>query len=131
MALDPRSWNPSVRGFALIVLVAAAITASGTAGALGLGVVFLVLRIAFVVVIAIVLFRLWRANRERIAEWQGRSRLVFYGAAALALVNVVASFAPFVAWPATGLEALVFFGVLAACAYAMWRVWRDEHTYAY
>lgn len=131
MALDPRSWNPTVRGFAIIVAVAAAITASGSAGALGLGIVFLVLRIAFIVVIAIVLFRLWRRNRERIAEWQTRSRLVFYGAAALALVNVVASFAPFVAWPTTGLESLVFFGVLAACGYAMWRVWRDEHTYAY
>ena len=131
MALDPRSWNPTVRGFAIIVLVAAAITASGTAGALGLGIVFLVLRIAFIVVVAIVLFRLWRRNRERIAEWQLRSRVVFYGAAALALVNVVASFAPFVAWPTTGLESLVFFAVLAACAYAMWRVWRDEHTYAY
>jgi tellurite resistance protein TehA-like permease len=131
MALDPRSWNPTVRGFAIIVLVAAAITATGTAGALGLGIVFLVLRIVFVVVIAIVLFRLWRANRERIAEWQARSRLVFYGAAALALVNVIASVAPFVPWPTTGPESLVFFGVLAACAYAMWRVWRDEHTYAY
>ena len=131
MALDPRSWNPTVRGFAIIVLVAAAITASGAAGALGLGIVFLFLRIAFIVVVAIVLFRLWRRNRERIAEWQLRSRLVFYGAAALALVNVVASFAPFVAWPTTGLESLIFFAVLTACAYAMWRVWRDEHTYAY
>ncbi len=129
--MDPRSWNPTLRGALIIVVVAALITASGAAGALGLSLVFLILRIAFIVVVAIVLFRLWRANRERIAEWQSRSRVVFYGAAALALVNVVASFAPFVAWPATGLEALVFFGVLVACAYAMWRVWRDEHTYAY
>jgi hypothetical protein len=131
MVLDPRTWNPTVRGFAIIVAVAAAITASGTAGALGIAIVFLVLRIAFIVVVAIVLFRLWRRNRERIAEWQRRSQLVFYGAAALAVVNVVASFAPYVSWPTTGLESLVFFGVLAACAYAMWRVWRDEHTYGY
>jgi tellurite resistance protein TehA-like permease len=128
--LDPRNWNASVRGLAIIVLVAAAITASGTAGDLGLGIVFLVLRIAFVIVVAIVVFRLWRANRERIAEWPRRSQLVFYGAAALALVDLVASFAP-IGWPGNGLESLVFFGVLAACAYAMWRVWRDEHTYAY
>ena len=33
--------------------------------------------------------------------------------------------------PATGLEALIFFAVLAACVFAMWRVWRDEHTYGY
>ena len=131
MSIDPRSWNPTYRGFAIILLVAAAITASGTAGALGLSLVFLLLRIAFVVVVAIVVFRLWRQNRERIAEWPRRSRLVFYGAAALAFVDLAASFAPGVGWPRTGLQSLVFFGVLAACAYAMWRVWRDEHTYAY
>ena len=131
MKLDPRTWNPTLRGFAIIVLVAAVITASGSAGALGLGLVFLILRIAFVVVVAIVLFRLWRQNRERIGEWQGRSRLVFYGAAAVALVDLVASFAPGLGWPRTGLQSLVFFGVLIACGYAMWRVWRDEHTYAY
>ena len=131
MGLDPRTWNPTLRGLAIVVVIAALVTASGTAGALGLELVFLLLRIAFVLVVTIVLFRLWRQNRERIGEWQLRSRLVFYGAAALALVDVVASFAPFVAWPATGLEALVFFAVLGACAYAMWRVWRDEHTYGY
>ena len=129
--MDPRNWNPTLRGALIIVVIAALITASGTAGDVGLGLVFLILRIAFIVVVAIVLYRLWRANRERIAEWPRRSQIVFYGAATLALVNVVASFAPWVAWPDTGLEALVFFGVLGACAYAMWRVWRDEHTYAY
>ena len=130
-SLDPRRWNPTVRGFAILVLVAAAITASGTAGDLGLGIVFLILRIAFIVVIAIVLFRLWRQNREQIGMWPGRARAVFYGAAALAIVNVAAAFVPGVAWPTGGLEALVFFAVLAACAYAMWRVWRQEHTYGY
>ncbi len=129
MRLDPREMNPTLRGFLLIVLVAALITASGQAGAIGLGVVLLVLRIAFLVVIAIVLFRLWRRNREEIGMWPRRARLVFYGAAALALVDVAAAFvAP---WPGTPLEALVFFLVLAACAYAMVRVWRSEHTYGY
>jgi hypothetical protein len=28
-------------------------------------------------------------------------------------------------------EALVFFFVLAASGFSMWRVWRDEHTYGY
>jgi hypothetical protein len=129
--LDPRTWNPTVRGFAIIALVAALIVASGTAGDIGLGIVFLVLRIAFIVVIAIVLFGLWRRNREQISMWPARARAVFYGAAALALANVIAAFAPGLAWPAGGLEALIFFAVLAACAYAMWRVWREEHTYGY
>ena len=31
----------------------------------------------------------------------------------------------------TGLEALVFFAVLAAAGFSIWRVWRDAHTYGY
>ena len=68
------------------------------------------------------------SNREQISYWSRRSRAVFYGAALLAIANIVASFA--LPYPETGLEAVVFFAVLIACAYAMWRVWRDEHTYA-
>ncbi len=124
-------WNPrtngTLRGFVNIVAVAAIITALQLQ--LALDVVFLILRIAFIVVIAIVLFRLWRRNREEIAMWPARARGVFYGAAALAFVDVVAAL--FTAWPGRGLEALVFFFVLAACIFAMWRVWRDQHTYAY
>jgi hypothetical protein len=31
---------------------------------------------------------------------------------------------------ASGPDALAFFLVLAACAYAVFRIWRDEHTYS-
>ena len=127
MELDPRRMNPSVRGFAIIVLVAATITALQLE--LALGIVMTILRIAFVVVIAVVLFRLWRRNREGIAMWSGRARLVFYGAAALALVNVLAAFTGY--WPRGSLEAVVFFVVLGLSLFSMWRVWRDEHTYGY
>ena len=130
MSLDPRRMNPTVRGFALILVIAAAITASGQAGDLGLDLVFLILRIAFVVVIALVLFRLWRSNREAISMWSTRSRVIFYGAAGLALVDLGAALL-LASWPGSGLEALAFFFVLAACGFAMWRVWRDEHTYGY
>ena len=129
MSLDPRRMNPTVRGFALILVIAAAITASGQAGDLGLDLVFLILRIAFVVVIALVLFRLWRSNREQISVWPLRSRVVLYGAGALALVNLVAALVA--RYPTGGLEALTFFFVLAACGFSMWRVWRDQHTYGY
>jgi hypothetical protein len=125
---DPRT-NGTLRGFLIIVAVAAALTAAGTAGAVTLAVVFLVLQIAFIVVIAIVLLRLWRRNREEIATWPLRVRVVFYGGAALALVNLVASF--LLPWPSGGLEALVFFLVLGVSVFAMWRAWRDQHTYGY
>jgi tellurite resistance protein TehA-like permease len=129
MDLNPRT-NATFRGFIIILLVAAAITAAGTAGDIGLGLVFLVLRIAFVVVIAIVLFGLWRRNREQISLWGVRARAVFYGAAALALADLAAALL-LPSWPSGGLEALIFFFVLAASLFAMWRVWRDEHTYGY
>ncbi len=128
MDWDPRT-NGTLRGFLIIVAVAAAITASGLAGAVGLGLVLYALRIAFIVVIGLALFGLWRRNREEISTWPLRPRVVLYGAALIALVNVLAAFVLPGLWPRGGLEALVFFFVLAACAFAMWRVWRDQHSY--
>ncbi len=126
-------WNPrtngTLRGFIIVVAIAAGLTAAGQAGAIGLGLVFLVLQIAFVVVIALFLYRLWRRNREEIATWPGRVRAVFYGGAGLAFANIVLSLVT--VYPAGGLESLVFFFVLAACGFSMWRVWRDQHTYGY
>lgn len=119
--------SSTARGFLIILAIAVAITALQLE--LALGIVFLILRIAFIVVIAFFLYRLWRNNRSDIALWSKRSRIVFYGAAALALVNVVAAFVT--VWPSGGLEALIFFFVLAAAGFSMWRVWRDEHTYGY
>ena len=72
---------------------------------------------------------LWRQRREEIAAWGLRSRVVFYGAVLLALVNIGIAFV--LDYPSGGLEALIFFAVLAACVFAMWRIWRDEHTYGY
>ncbi len=126
-------WNPrtngTLRGFLIILAVAAVITASGSAGAIGLSLVLLLLRIAFLVVIAIVVFRFWRSRRDEIGMWPTRARVVFYGAAAVALVDLAATF--LTPWPQGGAEALIFFGVLGACAFAMARVWRDQHTYGY
>lgn len=120
--------NPTVRGLAIVVLIAGVVTAlrlENTIAAL-----FVVVRIAFVLAIAYTLYILWRSRREEISTWSLRARVVFYGAALLALVNVALAFAP-LDYPSGGLEALVFFAVLGACAFAMWRVWRDQHTFGY
>ncbi|HEY7197566.1 MAG TPA: hypothetical protein VH306_10285 [Gaiellaceae bacterium] len=119
--------GPTARGFLILVVVAAAITALQLQIALNL--VLLLLNILFLVAIAMVLYTLWRNNRHEIATWSLRARFVFYGAAALAIFNIAVSIAT--SWPDTGLQALVFFLVLAACVYAMFRVWRDQHTYGY
>ncbi len=130
MDWNPRT-NPTLRGALIIVAVAAIITASGTAGDIGLALVLLVLQIAFAVVLAIVLYRLWRTYRGEIGLWSLRARVVFYGAAAVIFANLIGSFLPRVNYPSNGLEALVFFVVLGACGFAMWRVWQDQHTYGY
>jgi uncharacterized RDD family membrane protein YckC len=119
--------SPSLRAFGILVLIAAVITALqlGT----GLVVILIFLQILFLLAIAYVLFMLWRRRREEIAMWSLRSRLVFYGGAALAIAAVGLALSPW--FPNSGLETIVFLAALAGGLFAMWRVWRDEHTYGY
>jgi hypothetical protein len=121
-------FNPTLRGFAIILLIAAAVTVLQLQTTLFI--LLLLVRIAFFLAIAFFLFLLWRDRREEIAMWGRRSRAVFYGAVGLALTNIGAAVA-LSSYPVGGLEVLVFIAVLAACGYALWRVWRDEHTYGY
>ena len=125
---DPRT-NGTLRGFIIILAVAAGITAAGQAGAIGLSLVLTLLRIAFIVAICVFVFTLWRQNRHEIGLWPLRARIVFYAAAALAIVDIAAAF--LLPWPRNALEALAFFLVLGASGFAMARVWRDQHTYGY
>ena len=120
-----RRMSPTVRGFAIILAVAAVITVLQLQ--ITLISLLLLARIAFFIAMAVFLFLLWRERREEISMWSLRSRIVFYGGAALALVNLGALYVT--AYPSGGLEALIFFFVFAACGFAMWRVWREEHTY--
>ena len=122
-----RNVSPTVRGIAILVLAAAAITAAGAEE--GVYWVLYVLRIAFVVAIVWFVYSLWRRRREEISAWSVWARAVFYVAAGTALANLLASFA--LTYPETGLERLVFFAVFGLAGFAMWRVWRDEHTYGY
>ncbi len=132
-AFDPRVHhgmsriNPTVRGFAIILLIAVGIWLLQLQTALFS--LLLLARIAFFLAIAFFLFLLWRERRGEIAMWSASSRAVFYGAVGLAVVNVGAAIlAPY---PSGSLEVLVFIFVLAACGYSLWRVWRREHTYGY
>jgi hypothetical protein len=118
--------NPTLRGFAIIVLIALVITLLNYQTALVS--LLLIARIAFFLAIAFFLYLLWRDRREEISTWGARSRVIFYGAVALAVANLGASFW---AYPDGGLETLVFVVVFVACGYALWRTWRQEHTYGY
>lgn len=116
--------NATLRGFLIIGLIALVVVVLSlepvvaTIGGL--------LRIAFFLAIAFFVFLLWRERRSDIEAWQDRSRNVFYAAIVLAVVDIGA----FVGLRPSGPDALAFFLVLGACAYAVVRVWRDEHRYS-
>jgi small-conductance mechanosensitive channel len=118
--------NPTLRGFFVIALVATVIVVLQLEQTLTA--LFILARIAFFLTIAYFLFLMWRDRREQISVWPARSRVVFYGAALLMVVNVAARF--FYS-AGSGLDLLAFLLVFPLAGFAMWRVWRDEHTYTY
>ena len=115
--------NPMVRGFLIIIAIAAVVVVlqlEATVVAL-----LILARIAFILAIAFFIFLMWRERREEISMWPARARIVFYGAAVLAIADLGAD------WygGAHGLQILAFIAVLVLSGLAMWRTWRDQHTY--
>jgi hypothetical protein len=115
--------NPTVRGLAIVALIALVVvvlqlesTLATVGGLLG---------IAFYLAIAFFLFLVWRERRSDIEAWSERGRRVFYGAIILAVVDI----GMLIGLSPSGPDAVAFALVLIACAYAVWRVWRDEHRY--
>ena len=121
-----RDLNPTLRGFLVIAVIAAIIVVLQLEQTLTA--LFILARIAFFLAIAYFLFLMWRDRREEISTWSARSRVVFYGSALLMVVNVAARFFVPVG---NGLSLIAFVAVFACGGFAMWRVWRDEHTYGY
>lgn len=120
--------NPTLRGLAIILLIAIVITLLNLQVALNS--LLVIARVAFFLAIAFFLFLLWRERRDEISAWGRRSQVVFYGAIGLAVANVGASIL-LGSYPNGGLELLAFVAVLVACGYSVWRIWRQEHTYGY
>jgi hypothetical protein len=121
-----RDLNPTLRGFLVIAVIAAIIVVLQLEQTLTA--LFILARIAFFLAIAYFLFLMWRDRREEISTWSARSRVVFYGSALLMVVNVAARFFVPVG---NGLSLIAVVAVFACGGFAMWRVWRDEHTYGY
>ena len=122
-----RLWDripPLARGLAIVALIALIVVllqleaVVDTVGGL--------LQIAFFLAVAFFLFLLWRERRGDIESWSEHNRRVFYGAIILAVVDLGVYFG----LGASGLDAFAFFLVLGACGYAVYRVWRNEHTYS-
>ena len=116
--------NSTLRGFLIIVAIAAVIVALRLEATLVA--LLLIARIAFLLAIAFFLFLVWRERREEIASWPRRATVAFYSAAVLAVADLGVN------WygGAHGLQVLAFVGVLVLSGVAMWRTWRDQHTYS-
>ncbi len=115
--------NPTLRGLLIIAAIAAIVVVFQLETTVT--VLVLLARIAFFLAIAYFVFLMWREQRDGIATWPGRARVVFYGAAIVAVADVG------VYWygGATGYEVIAFVAVIALCGFAMFRTWRDQHRY--
>jgi hypothetical protein len=117
------SAHRTIRGFAILILISIGIVVLRLEATLNA--LYVIARIAFLLAIAFFLFLLWREHRSEIDAWPGRAQAVFYGSAALIVLDIAAiSFIR-----ESGLDAVAFILVLAAAGFAMWRTWRDQHTY--
>ena len=121
-----RNLNPTLRGFLVILLIAAIIFALEQEAALS--VLYILLSLAFVLAMTFFVYQLWRERRGEIGTWSTRSQVVFYGSALLIVANVAGRL---IYGSSSGLDLLSFLAVFALAGFAMWRVWRDEHTYSY
>ena len=119
-----RLWDsvpPLVRGLALVAIVAVVVVVLSLEPVLAT--VGGLVRIAFFLAIAFFLFLLWRERRGDFEVWSDWNRRVFYAAIVLAVVDI----GMLIGLGASGPDALAFFLVLGACAWALVRVWRAEH----
>jgi amino acid transporter len=115
--------NPTLRGLLIVALIALIVVVLQLQTTLS--VVSALLSIAFILAITFFVYLFWRERRSEIGTWSLRARTTFYGAALLIVADIGVRW-----WRGSpGLELLAFIGVLVICAFAMWRVWRDQHTY--
>ena len=116
--------NPTLRGFLIIAAIVGLIVVLQLESTLTA--LLILARIAFFLAIAFFVYLMWRERRSDISAWPQRAQFVFYGAAILAVADVSA----IIYGGAHGLQVLAFVGVLAASGFALWRTWRDQHTYS-
>jgi small-conductance mechanosensitive channel len=118
-----RNMNPTLRGFLIILAIVAVVVVLQLQATLAA--LLIVARVAFLLAIAFFVYLMWRERRQEIASWPARARIVFYGAAVLAVADLGVN------WygGSHGLQILAFVGVLVLSGLAMWRTWRDQHHY--
>jgi small-conductance mechanosensitive channel len=115
--------NSTVRGLLIVALIALVVVVLQLQ--LTLTALFLIASIIFPLAIAYFVFLLWRERRGDIGVWPLRARFAFYGGALL----IVAALLVYFFRGGSGLNAVAFLAVIAISAFAMWRSWKDQHTY--
>ena len=116
------------RNLAIIGLVAAALTAAGEAGSEATRIIFLVIRIAFLLALGWLAWTVWRQNRGTFRLMPVRSQAMLYGSViGIVLLVVTADL-----WASSSpLASLVFFAALAGCGYMLYRGWQESRRYYY
>ena len=115
--------NPTLRGFLIIVGIVLVVILLNQQTAL-LSLVALT-RIAFFLAVAFFVYLLWRERRGEISTWPTRSQVAFYGGGIL----IIVAFGVYILEGASGRDALAFILTVGLSAFAMFRSWRDQHTY--
>jgi small-conductance mechanosensitive channel len=115
--------RPTLRGFLILALIALAVVVLNLYTAvLAIG---MLLRIAFFLAIAFFIYLVWKERRGEIESWSTRERIVFYASAVLIVAVIGLYF--WHGWP--DYEQLGFIGVVGCAGYAMFRIWRNRHSY--
>jgi small-conductance mechanosensitive channel len=121
----------TLRAFAIILAIVCVVVVFQLYATLV--VVAALLQIAFFLAIAFTLYLFWRDRRGEIALWPARAQWAFYGAALLVLMNLGLYFGARL-FTDHGLEingptGVAWLLVFPLCGLAIWRTWRDQHTY--
>ena len=119
--------DPLWRNLGILALVAAALTAAGQGGRVT-GILFLILRVLFLIVLAGIAFSIWRQNRGTFGLMPLRSRVLLYGSA----IGLVLLIATADLWASSSAPAAVlFFAALFGCGYVLYRCWQESRRYFY
>jgi glucan phosphoethanolaminetransferase (alkaline phosphatase superfamily) len=120
--------NTLLRNLVIVGLIAAVLTAAGEGGSQVTSILFLILRIAFLVVLGWLGWTVWRQNRGTFRLMPLRSQLLLYGSA----VGIVVLVATADLWASSSpLASLLFFAALAGCGYGLYRGWQESRRYYY
>jgi hypothetical protein len=119
--------DPLWRNLGIVAVVSALLTAAGQGGRVT-GVLLLVLRVLFLLVLMGIAFSVWRQNRGTFGLMPLRSRVLLYGSA----IGLVLLIATADLWASSSAPAaLLFFAALAGCGYVLYRCWQESRRYFY